>query len=526
MTNWLSECLNGSDDGWLLSWLGADDSSIFPGFGPDGAATFALALEDGYTVTLRYPTDVIKTRSGKEQRISRNDAAKESYAGSVVLFDSDAVDARNTLARYAALGSAFLLALPHEQLSIRANAAGATVYVHSTALSDWMNPGQRVVCMRVDPDDDLHFDTAEGVIQSTTSNSITLDTAPGDAALIGGVIMPVRAIYLEPNQSMPRYPTRAERWDLQARAAGFDFAMALASLALGPLTALAALDAAVVTARTAGSTPSFQMIGDSADFGHLLVETADSVVFHFYPGFTTAADLYTSLQGSTLVQPTGTYGVGTLGVGDAFAATVLAGGDTSGPVGTGATVTTYASRPVWDELLDNDSTITDSIHAMTEILDYGGVPQSIGSADMADWGREVVVSGGHGADFQWLKLFLSTVKGQQKSWWLSTYRDDLTFVSKATNTVTVTGDVSAWYPAQRQHIEIEETSGTVTRAEITLATNNGDGTWTLTIGTTLATSSVERVSWLELCRFATDSFEVTFDEEGWQMPTEARVVQR
>lgn len=517
--NWHAE----GDAGWSIDWHGESETGI-PGASV-GVGTFALALENGYTVTLRYPTDIIKSKSGREQRISRNDAAKESYAGSVVLFGADAVDVRNTLARYAALGSAFLLALPHEQLSIRANAAGATVYVHDTTERDWMNPGQRVVCMRTDPDDDLHFDTAEGVIQSTTANSITLNTAPGDAALIGGVIMPVRAIYLEPNQSLPRYPTRAERWDIQARAAGFDFAMALASLDLGPLTALAALDAATVTARVAGSTPTFRLVGDAADFGLSLVETSDSVVIHFYPGFTTAEHVYAALQISTLIAPTGTWGVGTLDSGDAFAATALAGGDASGPVGTGATVTTYADHPVWDELLDNDSTITDSIHAMTEILDYGGVPQSIGSADMADWGREVVVSGSLGYDFQWLKLFLSTVKGQQKAWWLSTWRDDLTIVSVAGEYITVTGDVAAWYPAQREHIHVREADGSDVYCLINAAIDNGDGTWELQTDAAPFTDPVG-VSWLELCRFATDTFTVTFDDEGWQMPTEARVVQQ
>jgi hypothetical protein len=520
--NWLGGALID----WVADWLGEDDATGIPGTSPGGVATFALALENGYTVTYRWPTDVIKTRSGKEQRISRNDAAKESYDGSVLLFGDQAVAARNSLARYAASGQAFLLGLPHEGMSMRLASSGTTVYVEDTTASDWMNPGQRVITMWIDPENPEIIEQADGVIQSTTSQTIVLDAAPGVAGAIGAIIMPAVPIYLEPEQAMPRYPTNAERWELRARAARCDFAMTLASLDLGPLTAATGLNSATVTARTEGSAPSFQMVGDSADFGYLLEETGGSVIFHFYPGFSTVEDLYAALLTSTLVAPTGTYGTGTLGGSDEVALTALSGGDTAGPVGTGASVTTYASHPVWDQPLDNESTITDSIHALTEILDYGGIPYSIGSADMADWGRAVQAHGTLGLEFQWLKLFLATVLGGQKAFWLSTHRDDLPFVSKATNTITVEGDVGAWYPSQRQHVEVVESSGTVTRAEITTGVDNGDGTWTLTIGTTLATSSVDRVSWLELCRFAGSDFPVTFDQHGWQIQTTATAVQR
>jgi hypothetical protein len=195
------------------------------------------------------------------------------------------------------------------------------------------------------------------------------------------------------------------------------------------------------------------------------------------------------------------------------------------PIGTGAAVTTYAGRPLWDRKLENNSTITDSIHALTEIIDHGGTPYALGWADMADWGRAIAITGKGLDDWQWLKLFIATVKGRQKSFFLSTYRNDLPFVSKASGTVTVTGNVGVWWPLQRRHVEVRETSGTVTRAEVTAAVDNGDGTWTLTIGTTIATSSVTMVSWIEVCRFTSDEFAVAFDKNGFALKTVATVVQ-
>lgn len=510
---------------WRQEWRGPEqDTSVFPGQGPSGSATFALDLEDGYTLTWRWPTNVIKSRSGKEQRISRNDAPKESYAGSALLFDDQPAATRATLARFMALGDAFLLGLPHESATLTQAASGTTVYVTSTSLLDWKNPGQRVIVES--PDRSEHVD---GVIQSTTSTSITLDVAPGLVGGIGGRIMPSRPVYLEPEQQFDRYPVNAERWNLQARAATFDFAMTLASLALGPLTSHVGLDSATVTAKNPGAAPTFAMIDDSIA-GEFLVETPSAVEVHYTngggaPGQTTVADLQALLLTSSVVQPTGIWGSGLLTAGDAFAATALTGGDTSGPIGTGATVETYASHPVWDRPLSIDDTNADSIQAMTEILDFGGVPYAVGSADYADWGRTVAIYDETQEEWQWLKLFLATVKGRQKAFWLSTWREDLTYVSHVTSTLTVEGDVTAWYPLQRQHLHVQEADGSHVWCAITAVTDNGDGTFDVT---TDAAPFVEpvMVSWLELARFGSEEFSVEFKGAGFEMRTTATVVQR
>lgn len=516
---------------WPLDWYGIDgDPTMFDGYGPSGVYTLMLDLQVGFTVRWGWLTDIIKTRSGLEQRISRNDSPKQSYSGDALLFDDNPRTIRAKLARYAAIGSQFLLGLPHEELTIRASSSGTTVYVHAGALAlvDWAKPGQRVVLARAGA-------SLDAVIQSTTSNTIELDVTPGALGLVGGRIMPAMAVYLEPQQNFARYPTNAERWNLDARAAIFDFAPTKASLALGPITVSAAFDGVILVARPdglAGNSITVALTGDALfpPMGGLSESGLVTTVL-FRPGVTTLANLEAVLLLSSNVLMTGTWtGADTIAAGDAFAATSLAGG-ANGAVGTGATVTTYDGHPVWDRRLSNKSTAQDSVHAMTEILDFGGVPYAIGTADEADWGRAVGfdANGVNAmAEYQWLKLFLSTVKGRQKAFWLPTWRDDMTFVSKAANTITISdtdgSDFFAWWPAQRQHIQIWEADGTITYAEVTAAVDNG-ATITLTIGTTLASSDVTMVSWLELCRFESDDFELQCDAAHYAMSTVARVVQ-
>jgi hypothetical protein len=526
--NWESEWFNGGDDGWSLSWLGEDeDTTTIPPSGPPGVAVAALSLENGYTVSHRWVSNVIKSASGKEQRISRNDRPKESYSGSAILLGRAITDLRDRLARIAASGDSILIGLQHEEMFLRADAAGTVVYVFADALAlcDWINPGQRVSVVR--EDDDGTLESVEAVIQSTTADSITLDVEPGDLGLYGGRIMPLVPILLEPQQDFERLAeVDAEIWKIAGRSTVTDFATTLASIAIGPLTDSAGLAGAIVTARNAGQAPTLDFVNAFDNGAGYINETSTAIAIHYEAGVTTLQNLVDVFALSTLGVLDGVTDLSaTMLAGDAIISEALTGGNDPGPVGTGVTLVEHDSTPVWDFPIIG-GTATDMLHALTEILDYGGAPYSLGLADVADWGRAVAVQSEHREDWQWIKLFLATVKGRQKAFFLPTYRDDLPFVSKAANTITVEGDVAAWYPSQRQDVEIEETSGTITRATITAMTDNGDGTYELTIGTTLATSLVNRVSWLERCRFESDEFSFTFNANGFSFGAVARVVQQ
>ncbi len=515
--------------GYRLNWRGPSFDAVFGGTTPAGVETFALDIENNYTVRFKWATGLTPTRSGLESRESRNTRAQERYSGFAWLLGDAPRDVRTTLAKYAVRGAVFLLALPHEELLLRQDADGAIVYVtaEDLELTDWAKVGQRVVVYHEDDDGTLRF--IEAVIQAVGVDSITLNIAPGELGAYGGRIGPAKPIYFEPEQNFGRFESAAEQWEIVARAVDFDFARELASIDLGPLTTAAALEDAVLTAKYPGSNPTIVIDGD-AIVGAVIHEVGDIVTVSINPSApppfrTTAEQLYAAFATSTLVAPAGTWGSGNLSAGDLVPATALVGGDAEGAVGTGATLEEHDGKPVWDGPIIVNGSVTDSIHALTQIIDMGGVLYAKGFADAAAWGRGVAMTSEDRYDWQWLKLFLVTVRGGQKSWWLPSWRDDLPFVSKAAGTITVEGDVGTWWPSQRQHIQVWEADDTMTRAEIEAAVNNGDGTWTLTIGTTLASSNVRMVSWLELCRFERDDLDVKWGATGFTFATVARVVQ-
>jgi hypothetical protein len=259
-------------------------------------------------------------------------------------------------------------------------------------------------------------------------------------------------------------------------------------------------------------------------------DTGRSETIYFEPDVTTLGDIDTLLNSSPFMKMTGTWNpADTIPDVDAFGPTLLTGGVVQGPIGSGATVTTFDGRPVWDRLVQVDGKVTDSIHSMTTIIDSGGVPYAVGTASQSDWGRTLLVRRAKLTEFQWFKLFVATVRGRQRAFWVPSWRDDFNFVSKATNTITVSStdgsDVFAWWPAQRSRIQILQADETVTYAHVTAVADNHDGTVTMTIGTTISGSHVVLVSWLELCRFENDDFDVTFEGHRFSTQPLARVVQ-
>jgi hypothetical protein len=516
---------------WRLDWRGFEVNGALAGYGPDGAHTFVLDLENGFSVKHSWVTDVIKFKGGVEQRISRNDIDRQSFSGNAFLLGEGPRATRATLARHAASGSVLLIAAPHEELSV-AGVVDEDVTVNGIDLCDWAKPGQRVLACRTD-DEDMTVGTP-AVIQEVVAELITLDVAPGDCHWIA----PLRHVFLEPQQNFPRYPVEAESWQLDARCAfPLDFVPDLASMAFTPI---AGVDLAIVRSRVfglAGNDLTFALDAAGIGTGALVEGAGGHVIFYFEPDVTTMGDLATALESSAFVVLGGDYDPSViLEAGDAFAQTALTGSEDSGDVGTGASITNYSgdgqTRPVWDRALANDGTVTDGIHAMTQIIDHGGIPYALGTADAADWFRAVNIRGGDRATWQWFKLFMSTVVGQQKAFWLSTWREDLAYVSHDTGgplTITIDaddGDFTAWYPAKREHLQILYADGTELRVRIESAENNGDGTRTLTVSD-LAEGTITMLSWLELCRFENgDGYETQHNANGFDVSMVARVVRQ
>ena len=201
-----------------------------PGFGTPGAATFALLLDSGARVTYSWSTDIFRSYSSNEQRSSPFGSPRMRIEGTLFLIgDAVSRDQRSALMRAAAAGSAFLVALPFEEVLIVADSIGTTMSVASTLTCDWAVPGQRVLVMGPDGS------TLPAVVQSTTPSTITLGavdaagnlmTAPGlgTAGLAGGRLMPLLPVLLDPQQAFARYPVTLDTWTIRAQTAAFGWA--------------------------------------------------------------------------------------------------------------------------------------------------------------------------------------------------------------------------------------------------------------------------------------------------------------
>jgi hypothetical protein len=514
----------------VLDLLGMDDlGEFFDGYGDAGVATLVLALENGFTVQHSWKTDISKFRSGIEQRRSRNDMDRESYSGAAFLLNDSPRDVRAMLARYSSAGSVFLLGLPHEALVLRDASSSTTVPVFSSALAlcDWAVRGQRVVVAHEDEDGDLEYVNA--VVQSATSDTIELDVAIGTLGVVGAGIMPAKAIYLEPQQDFDRGESDVETWNIRARyAKPLDFAPTLASLELtGKLSGLTAI------AREfglVGNTRTIEIIDDvGVGAAGILTQPAGFTQWLFEPDVSTVADFIAALSASSYIRITGTPDTpaATLDSSDNFI-DVLAGGTATGAVGTGATIEEYEDFPVWDREIIADGAVADGVQSMTQIIDHDGIPYALGTADQPDWYRAVVLAAGDREDWQWFKLFMSTVRGKQKKFWLATWREDLVYDSHAADEVDIdsdAGDFTAWWPSKRQHVQVLQVDNTVTYAEVLSAVDNGDGTRTLTLSETLSADEIEKISWLEICRFENaDDYTTQHGQHGFDVQLTARVV--
>lgn len=515
---------------------GSYDPAFTPGVGPSGSATFALSILAGSRLTMSWETDIFKAYDGRELRAARTSLPKSHVQGSGFLVGNDVLIDRGVLARFAASGSVFLLGLAHESIPVTGS-SGAVVNVNSTTLLDWLVAGGRAVVQSGNG-----ATTVNAVIQSWTSNTITLDVSPGIG--VGGVIMPAVAVYLDAQQGFQRYQTKVELWQIAARQIPFGFEQLerAAFASLSAATAGSFHNAIAVSQYTgsAGNGVSLQFVADGTGIGSVTV-SGTAITYHFQNASSTVGDAQTVL--APYISFSGSVpGIFTTltSANDVFGPVSLANGldRIFGNMGVGATITTFDSRPVWDRPIQSDGTVADSLQTLADLVDLGGVPLQIGPALQPDWGRQVVLERLDRVEWQWLKAFLFTVRGMHKSWLLPTWRPDLTPVSLAPGVLKISstiGDFNAWYSSQRTRVQVVLVDGSVGYCVITGAVDNGDGTASLSITTNLSgygsggggstLTNLQMVSWLDVCRFDSDTLEVTWDAgQRFSFSAQARAI--
>lgn len=414
---------------------GSPPNNVSP-VGPSTVGTLVFDAEVGAKVKFSWSTDVQKSYSGKESRRSRNSLPRMTFTGDAVLLASNIQDIRSLLAKYAAQGSKFLVGLPWEEATLVADGLFATLYVKSTAVLDWAEPGQRVIVVGADETN------AIATIQSVDATSITVNVDVTTIGARGGRVMPAIPVLLDPQQGFARYRPRdvAERWQLVARSAvaGFVGTPAVsAQLALAdPVTYGSETQSIVLVSRLVGAAGNGIVVtqtDDAITSGGEMIEDVGAKTLHIkYLGNGTTMTEYSALLASSaLVAMTGAYtGTDVVAAGDdAFTARNLTGGVDAGTpqmgLGTSA-LATHSGHPVFDRAITVPDTASDSLQSMSEILDMGGVLTGIGMSLVADWGRDVTMVKSDPDDWQWLKLFLFTVRGAQRAFWLPSGRSDLT----------------------------------------------------------------------------------------------------
>lgn len=402
-----------------------------PAYGPAVAASLLLDLDGGFRVSLEWQTDLEKSISGKEKRTQIIGAPRQRYNGRAQIVDGDDRRYRATLVQHAAAGSAFLLGLPYEELSIAADSTGAVITVHSTTYAaDWLQPGQRVLVVDVD-DNVVNRDGF--VVQSSGPTSITLNASA--VVKRGGRIMPAMAVYLEPAQGLARRVVNVTEPTIAVRSAEYGFAGV-----------------------------------DAMGVGATLTTYVDPVTSHEYV--------------------------------------------------------------VWDRR-DIDEQTDDSMQSQAEIVDLGGVPIGVGNALEPDWGRQVQLTG-DAHEWRWLKAFLFAAYGRQKTWLLPTWRPDLVYVGVDVGELIVAsaeaeggGDIIAWLDASPEHrrLLVEYDFGDWYIVNVEAYVDNLDGTVTLTTDLSLDPDPT-LISFCELVRWESDSFDVQWQGGTFEFTAMARVVQQ
>lgn len=183
------------------------------GRGPDGAALFALDIEDGGEVEYAFATDIIRALDGKENRTALIGCPREAYTINALVDDAQVGAFMAQVMRYGANAEPVLVALPYEALGLSVATTGTTLTVPTTTMSDWCYIGSRVVVVAHDG-----VTISRGVIQSFTATTIVLDTAVGAAGLAGALVMPTMACYLEQQQTVEQYAVNVSRVSIRARA--------------------------------------------------------------------------------------------------------------------------------------------------------------------------------------------------------------------------------------------------------------------------------------------------------------------
>lgn len=188
--------------------------------------------------------------------------------------------------------------------------------------------------------------------------------------------------------------------------------------------------------------------------------------------------------------------------------------------GTGASLTTLDSIPIIESDPVVSTMIAEALEAHAVLHDHGGAiqyetPRSRGNLRTQ---HEWFVDGD--ADRQWWRLLLSTIRGRQGLFYLSTFRDDLvvhTQPTPSTDQLIVLDDpsyIDRWQGsiAHRQLRLVYDDASVSYHAVIAAMAGAGKETLTLSPDLPGGFTTVDKISFLEQCRLATDDVVLSMEQ--------------
>ena len=191
-------------------------------------------------------------------------------------------------------------------------------------------------------------------------------------------------------------------------------------------------------------------------------------------------------------------------------------------MGTGAAAfTTLDGLTVLDRQPVTPDMAQEQNQAGIALIDFGAVVEVNTGRTVADIGRSHAFWYRTAAERQWWKAFFYAARGQQVSFLVPTWLDDLTVHTQPNSTALIVyadddrGDYVSYWEDSTAHLwlQFEMDDGTVLHRIIESAVDNLDGTNTLTLNASIdasgANPDISRISFMERCRLAGDS--VTFE---------------
>lgn len=183
---------------------------------------------DAVTHTTTWRTDVLKSLSGKEERICLLDRPREAVEMEIVFTDDEARAARGSI--FANAMTAHEVPLRFEAVALQTAAQAASDLVVDSTLCDWVAVGQRVMVENAAGD---WYDSQISAIDATTP-AATLVTLADDPTV--GVdflawvshLMPLLSVHLDPDQAHARRremgvadDATEARWSVRGQAPAF-----------------------------------------------------------------------------------------------------------------------------------------------------------------------------------------------------------------------------------------------------------------------------------------------------------------